>query len=87
MPAQGQAEDVGSHIIVKLSIIIILLLLTFYNNLVGQSRILQGRIISNDLETLPGVRIQNVDTVIFGETDLEGRFKIKVPQKTLKFFY
>jgi hypothetical protein len=54
----------------------------FNNNLVGQSRSLQGRVISNDLETLPGVLIQNSDTTIFGETDLEGRFKIEVPQKT-----
>lgn len=66
----------------KLSIVIIIALLAFNNNLAGQSRLLQGRVISNRLETLPGVRIQNGDTTIFGETDLEGRFKIKLPQKT-----
>src|SRR5258706_5354825 len=66
----------------KLSIIILIALLAFYNNLVGQSRMLQGRIISNNLETLPGVRIQNFDKIILGETDLEGRFKIKLTQET-----
>ncbi len=54
----------------------------FNNNLVGQSRLLQGRVISNHLETLPGIRIQNGDTAIFGETDLEGRFQINLPEKT-----
>lgn len=66
----------------KLSIVLIIGLLAFNNNLVGQSRLLQGRVISKHLETLPGVRIQNGDTTIFGETDLDGRFKIKLPPKT-----
>ena len=74
---------VGSHIIVKLSIVILIALLTFYNTLVWDNiRILQGRILSNDLETLSGVQIQNIDKIILGETDLEGKFKIKLPQKT-----
>jgi hypothetical protein len=75
-------RPVCSHITVKLSTVLILVLLTFNNNLVGQSRLLQGRVISNHLETLPGVRIQNGDTTIFGETDLEGRFKTKLAQET-----
>ncbi len=66
----------------KLSIILILALLLLNNNLVGQSRLLQGRVISNDLEILPGVRIETGDTTIFGVTDLEGRFEIELPQKT-----
>ena len=66
----------------KLSIVLIIALFAFNNNLVGQSRLLQGRVISNHLETLPGVRLQNSDTTIFGETDLEGRFKIQLPQET-----
>ena len=81
-PDERKAVAVGSHIIVKLSIVILIALLTFYNTLVGQSRILQGRILSNDLETLSGVQIQNIDKIILGETDLEGKFKIKLPQKT-----
>src|SRR5438552_1975900 len=79
--AQQKALYVGSHIIVKVSIVILIALLTFDNNLVGQSRVLQGRVISNYLETLAGVRIQNVDTLILGETNLDGRFKIELPQK------
>lgn len=66
----------------KLSIVVIIALLAFNNNLVGQSRLLQGRVIPKHLEPLPGVRIQNGDTTIFGETDLEGRFKIKLPEET-----
>ena len=89
VPAEGilfpplrQALFVGSHITVKLSIVFIIGLVAFNNNLVGQSRLLQGRVISNRLETLPGIRIQNGDTTILGETDLEGRFQINLPEKT-----
>ncbi len=33
------------------------------------------------METLARVRIQNVDKIILGETDLEGRFKIELPHE------
>jgi len=39
-------------------------------------------VISEDLETLPGVHIENSDNVLFGKTDMDGQFKISIPQET-----
>ena len=72
----------------KKSIILILTALFFSLNLNGQIRVIVGRVIAEDLEPLPGVEIQNTDTVL-GRTDMDGRFKISIPQKTdnLLFLY
>lgn len=48
-------------------------------SLIGQPRTIQGRVISEDLEPLPGVRILGRDTILLGETDLYGRFKMNIP--------
>jgi len=67
---------------VKLTVIFIATLLLFDTTLCGQTRLIQGRVISQDLEPLPDVHIQNKDTVLFGKTDINGRFKIEIPQQT-----
>jgi hypothetical protein len=73
---------VGSHINVKVTVIFIATLLLFDTTLCGQTRFIQGRVISQELEPLPYVQIQNKDTILFGKTDINGRFKIETPQQT-----
>lgn len=68
----------------RIAIILISILLILNLNLNGQIRDIQGLIISEDFEELPKVRIQNIDTMLLGETDLNGHFKIEIPQKTDK---
>ena len=68
----------------RIAIILISILLILNLNLNGQIRDIQGLIISEDFEELPNVRIQNIDTLLLGETDLNGHFKIEIPQKTDK---
>ena len=70
----------------KTSIIFIIILFAITHKLNGQNRIIQGRVLSEDLEPLYKVRIQSIDTTLFGETDLDGRFKIEIPQKTQTLF-
>ena len=66
----------------KTSIILILTVLLINLNLNGQTRIIFGRVISEDLEPLPMLGIQGSDTLILGQTDMDGRFKISIPQET-----
>lgn len=51
-------------------------------NLRGQTKIITGRVIDEDLETIPGAMIQNSDSILIGTADLDGYFKIEVPQET-----
>jgi hypothetical protein len=67
------------------TITILISILIFFNyNLNGQIKTIQGIVISEDLESLPMVRIQSLDTVVIGETDINGHFVITIPQKTDK---
>lgn len=59
-----------------------LALLFFYLNLNGQTRTIVGRVICEDLEPLPRLYIENSDNVPLGQTDMDGRFKISIPQET-----
>lgn len=68
----------------KITTILTSILLVLNLSLSGQTRMIQGRIIAEDFEELPKVRILNADSLLFGETDLNGFFKITVPQKTDK---
>jgi hypothetical protein len=63
----------------------VLTLLTF--RLYGQTRTIVGRVLSEDLETLPAVEIHILDTLLIGKTDFEGRFKIQIPQNTDKLIF
>jgi hypothetical protein len=39
-------------------------------------------VISEDLEPLPGLYIENSEYVLLGKTEMDGRFKISIPQET-----
>lgn len=70
--------------------LILLTVLTFFTlQLNGQTRTIRGRIISEDLEVLPKVSIQNEGNLLIGETDFEGRFDIEITHntKTIKLGY
>ena len=47
-----------------------------------QSRTITGRIISEYLEPLPLIYIQDIDTTLIGKTDLDGWFKIEISSST-----
>jgi hypothetical protein len=66
----------------KITSILILGILFLSHNLNGQNRIIIGRVISEDLEPLPGLDIENSDNLLVGKTDMDGRFKISLPQET-----
>lgn len=65
----------------KITTILILAVLLTSLNLNGQ-KIISGRVISEDLEPLPGLDIENSDNVLLGKTDMDGFFKISIPQET-----
>lgn len=68
--------------------ILLLSVLTFLTfRLYGQTRTIEGRVYTEDLEALPGVWIQISDTLRIGETDIEGRFKIKISHDTDKLIF
>lgn len=62
--------------------IVVLLISICVMSLSAQEKTIKGRIISEYLEPLPGVRIQNADTLLFGITDIDGRFSINITEKT-----
>jgi hypothetical protein len=66
----------------KITTILILAILLLSQNLNGQNRIIIGRVISEDLEPLPGLDIENSNNLFLGKTDIDGRFKISIPQET-----
>jgi len=70
------------NILQKISIILVLPILFFNLNLNGQTRTIIGRVISEDLESLPMLDIRNSDSLLLGKTDMDGRFKISIPQET-----
>ncbi len=65
----------------KILIILILTLPFFSLNLNGQTRVIIGRVISEDLEPIPGLDIENSDNIPLGKTDMDGRFKISISQE------
>lgn len=48
----------------------------------AQNRHINGRIIIEDYETLPGASIMDSDTNLLGTTDMEGRFSLEIPPET-----
>jgi hypothetical protein len=64
----------------KIKTILIIAVLFLSLSLKGQNRTIIGRVISEDLEPLIMLDIKNSDTVLLGKTDMDGRFKISIPQ-------
>lgn len=68
-------------------ITILISILIFFNyNLSSQTKTVHGIVISEDLESLPMVRI-SLDTAVIGETDINGQFVITIPQKADKLLF
>ncbi|VBB43661.1 conserved hypothetical protein [uncultured Paludibacter sp.] len=70
----------------KKLIISILTILFLSLNLNGQTRTITGRVITEDLEPIPMLDIRNLNTII-GKTDIDGRFKIVVPENIDKLLF
>ncbi|MDP4117555.1 MAG: carboxypeptidase-like regulatory domain-containing protein [Bacteroidota bacterium] len=66
-----------------------MILIILFNNLGlnGQTRTITGRVVSEDLEALPDVNIQNSEKLLLAKTDLEGRFKINIQQETDRLIF
>jgi len=71
----------------KITTILILSILFLSQNLNGQTRIIYGRVIDEDLEPLPMVFIQNSDTLLLGKTDMDGCFVISIPHETERLLF
>ena len=71
----------------RIATILILIILFVDLNLNGQTRTIVGRLISEDLEPLPMLDIRNSDSVLLGKTDMDGRFKIIIPQETDRLLF
>lgn len=65
-------------------LIIILAIFSFVICVNGQNRTLTGRVISEDFDILADAYIQNLESVILGKADTEGRFEITIPVETNK---
>lgn len=71
----------------RFATILTLIILLLDLSLNGQTRTITGRVVSQDLESLPDVNIQNGDKLLLAKTDLEGRFKISIQQETDKLIF
>lgn len=63
-----------------LGLLILILSYGFAN--AQETKVLIGRVISEDLEPLPKANIYSIDSTVLGSTDLEGYFRIEVPTET-----
>ena len=71
------------------------LLVTFFvisistYSIYSQTKTIKGRVIAEDLETMPGVSIMIKDTVEVGKTDMKGYFQIDIPisEKKILFWF
>ena len=67
-------------------VLIFLLFIFGTFNLKSQIRIIQGKVIDEQLNSITAVII-NLDSVLLGRTDSEGNFKIEVPLKTKSILF
>lgn len=65
---------------------IFLFLFFLTTDLICQNRIIQGRVVEENLESIPFVNIKIKDSII-GQTDLDGYFKIHIPRETDKLLF
>lgn len=73
----------------KKILIIFIVLSVSACSLYSQNKTIKGRVISDQLETIPGVLILVNDTIEVGKTDINGFFQIDIPvsEKKLLFIY
>ena len=65
---------------VNIGVMLTIVTLLLGINLNAQTRTVIGRVIAEDFDPLPVLEIKSVANVILGKTDMEGRFKIVIPQ-------
>jgi hypothetical protein len=70
-----------------IKILLSLIFLSFNIIWVYGQRSISGKVIEENLETLPEVRIYNKDTVLIAQTSLEGYFELTVPKETNKLLF
>jgi hypothetical protein len=71
----------------KKLLIIFIVLSVSTCSLYSQNKIIKGRVIDDNLETLPYVSIVINDTVEVGRTDLNGFFQIDIPVSVKKLLF
>jgi len=71
----------------KKLLIILIVLSVSTCSLYSQNKTIKGRVIDNNLETLPYVSIVINDTVEVGRTDLNGFFQIDIPVSVKKLLF
>ncbi|RVU00113.1 hypothetical protein EOD41_14230 [Mucilaginibacter limnophilus] len=71
----------------KKILIILILFSVSTHGLYAQSKTIKGRVIDDNLETLPYVSIMINDTVNVGRTDLNGFFYIEIPGSVKKILF
>ena len=70
----------------KLLILVIVFVVSIYS-LYSQNKIIKGRVIAEDFETLPKVSIMVDDTVEVGTTDFDGFFQLDIPVSKKKISF
>ena len=86
MKTLGPYKMKESNIGMKKLLIILIILNVSTCSLYSQNKTIKGRIIDENLETLPYVSIMINDTVKVGRTDLNGFFCIDIPISDKKIF-
>ena len=64
------------------SILLFSIYLFSYSHIVGQTKTISGRVLFEDLESIPQVIIKNLNNEVVGKTDLDGKFQIVLPKST-----
>jgi hypothetical protein len=85
--ASGTFKLKENNIGMKKLLIILTVLGVSTSSLYSQNKTIRGRIIDDNLETLPYVSIMINDTVEVGRTDLNGFFQIDIPVSEEKIFF
>jgi len=74
------------NVMKNILIIFIVLSVSTYS-LYSQNKTIKGRVISDQLETTPGVLIIINDTIEVGKTDINGFFQINIPVSEKKILF
>ena len=71
----------------RIATLLLLIIFLIDPGLNGQTRTITGRLVSDFLDPLPGVHIQNSEKLLLAKTDSEGRFTISIQQDTDKLIF
>jgi len=71
----------------KKLLVIFILICSSTGSIYSQNKTIEGKVVSEFFETLPGVSIMINDTVEVGKTDLDGSFKIVIPDSEKKILF